>query len=139
MVPIFALQCHDVDMRVGIRELQQHASSVIRRVANGESVEVTDRGRPVARIVPIATGRPYDRMVAAGEIAVGNGRWAEIDPLSPLPGRSLSDGLVDGRSQRADPLSRTSARRAEGRAQARGATCGTRRPSSAVAARTTTT
>jgi len=71
-------------MRVGIRELKQHASSVSRRVANGESVEVTDRGRPVARIVPIQEAEPHERMVADGEITVGNGRWIDIDPLPPL-------------------------------------------------------
>lgn len=38
---------------VGIRALKQNASAVIARVANGESIEVTDRGRPVARIVPL--------------------------------------------------------------------------------------
>jgi prevent-host-death family protein len=85
-------------MRVGIRELKQNASSVIRRVANGESVEVTDRGRPVARIVPLQAADPYARMVADGEISVGNGRWGEIDPLPPLPGRSLSDALADLRA-----------------------------------------
>jgi len=85
-------------MRVGIRELKQHASAVIRRVASGESVEVTDRGKPVARIVPVDAGDAYDRMVADGELIVGNGRWAEIEPLPPLPGRSLSDALADLRS-----------------------------------------
>jgi prevent-host-death family protein len=85
-------------MRVGIRELKQNASSVIRRVVNGESVEVTDRGRPVARIVPMNAADQYDRMAADGEIAVGNGRWAEIDPLPPLPGRTLSDALADLRA-----------------------------------------
>jgi prevent-host-death family protein len=85
-------------MRVGIRELKQNASSVIRRVVNGESVEVTDRGRPVARILPIHAADPYDRLAADGEISIGNGRWTEIDPLPPLPGRSLSDALADLRA-----------------------------------------
>ncbi len=85
-------------MRVGIRDLKQHASAVIRRVVNGESVEVTDRGRPVARIVPIEAADAYERMVADGEIAVGNGRWAEIEPLPPLPGRSLSEALAELRA-----------------------------------------
>lgn len=38
---------------VGIRALKQNASAVIARVAKGESIEVTDRGRPVAKIVPL--------------------------------------------------------------------------------------
>jgi prevent-host-death family protein len=38
--------------RIGVRELRQHASRYLERVARGESLEVTDRGRPVARFVP---------------------------------------------------------------------------------------
>ncbi len=34
--------------RVGVRELRRQASEILRRVAAGETVEVTDRGRPVA-------------------------------------------------------------------------------------------
>jgi len=41
---------------VGLRELRQNASAVIRRVEAGEEVEVTVQGRPAAVIVPI-TGR----------------------------------------------------------------------------------
>lgn len=39
--------------RIGVRELRQHASRYLARVAGGESLEVTDRGRPVARLVPV--------------------------------------------------------------------------------------
>ncbi|HCO03412.1 MAG TPA: prevent-host-death family protein, partial [Actinobacteria bacterium] len=31
---------------VGIRELRQRASELLRRVEAGETIEVTDRGRP---------------------------------------------------------------------------------------------
>lgn len=34
--------------RIGVRELRRQASEILRRVAAGETVEVTDRGRPVA-------------------------------------------------------------------------------------------
>jgi len=37
--------------RVGVRELRRQASAILRRVATGETVEVTDRGRPVAVLV----------------------------------------------------------------------------------------
>lgn len=39
--------------QVGIRELKQNASAVVARVEDGESLEVTVQGRPVARLVPI--------------------------------------------------------------------------------------
>lgn len=41
-----------MDNRVGIRELQQHASAVINRVREGEILVVTDHGNPVAKIMP---------------------------------------------------------------------------------------
>ena len=39
--------------RIGVRELRQHASRYLARVRSGETIEVTDRGRPIARLVPI--------------------------------------------------------------------------------------
>jgi prevent-host-death family protein len=42
--------------RIGVRELRQNASRYLARVANGEPIEVTDRGRPVARLVPVPSG-----------------------------------------------------------------------------------
>lgn len=53
--------------RIGIRELRQHASRHITQVEHGETLEVTDRGRLVARIVPVHTD-PWDDMVASGRI-----------------------------------------------------------------------
>jgi len=41
--------------RIGVRELRQHASRYLERVARGEILEVTDRGKPVARLVPVHT------------------------------------------------------------------------------------
>ena len=47
--------------------MRQHASRYLARVARGESIEVTDRGRPIARLVPIA-GDPWTEMIAAGRV-----------------------------------------------------------------------
>ena len=53
---------------VGVRELRQRASDLLRLVEQGESVEITDRGRPVALLTPLPTGTPLERMRAAGDI-----------------------------------------------------------------------
>ena len=53
--------------RIGLRELRQHASRYIARVARGETVEVTQRGRLVARIVP-AGGDTWEDLILRGEI-----------------------------------------------------------------------
>lgn len=52
---------------VGIRALKQNASEVVARVKAGETVEITERGRPVARLTPIRTDR-YQELVDAGVI-----------------------------------------------------------------------
>ncbi|HEY7198724.1 MAG TPA: type II toxin-antitoxin system prevent-host-death family antitoxin [Candidatus Dormibacteraeota bacterium] len=38
--------------RIGIRALQVNAVAIVRRVAAGRRITVTDGGRPVARLVP---------------------------------------------------------------------------------------
>lgn len=52
---------------VGIRELRQRASEVLRRVEAGETVEVTDRGRPVALLTPVPQAEGLERLRADGE------------------------------------------------------------------------
>lgn len=52
---------------IGVRELRQHASRYLEEVAGGESIEITDRGHPIARLVPI-TGDPWKDLVNAGEV-----------------------------------------------------------------------
>ena len=42
--------------RVGVRELRHQASAILRRVAAGETVGVTDRGRPVAILMKTMPG-----------------------------------------------------------------------------------
>lgn len=39
---------------VGLRELQQQASDLVRRVEAGEEVTITVAGRPSARLVPVS-------------------------------------------------------------------------------------
>ncbi len=54
--------------RIGVRELRQHASRYLERVAQGEILEVTDRGRPVARLVPITSRDLWADMIASGRV-----------------------------------------------------------------------
>lgn len=42
---------------VGLRELRQDASGLVRRVEAGEEIEITVSGRPAARMVPPAPRR----------------------------------------------------------------------------------
>ena len=40
---------------VGLRELRQQASELVRRVEAGEEVTITVAGRPSARLIPVAS------------------------------------------------------------------------------------
>jgi len=68
--------------RIGVRELRQHASRYLERVAHGETLEVTDRGRPVARLVPITTDAWAD-MIAAGKVTPADD---DTDVADEMPG-----------------------------------------------------
>jgi prevent-host-death family protein len=53
---------------IGLRELNQNPSKAVARVRAGATILVTDRGRPVLRMVPeTAPSSLLDRLVAAGE------------------------------------------------------------------------
>jgi prevent-host-death family protein len=52
----------------GVRDLRDHLSRYLERVQAGEELTVTDRGRPVARLVPITDVRPFERLVAEGVV-----------------------------------------------------------------------
>lgn len=63
---------------VGVRELRQRASELLRLVAQGEIIEITDRGRPVAHLTPLPMGTALEQMRAAGEIEAAS---ADLDDL----------------------------------------------------------
>jgi prevent-host-death family protein len=85
---------------VGIRALKQNASAVVASVSKGEVVTITDRGRPVAQLSPLPSGR------LAGLLASGRARAPRRDihdlPI-PVPAASGGDALsADLRDARDD-------------------------------------
>jgi prevent-host-death family protein len=62
-----------MEASVGIRELKNSASSIIDRVEDGESIIVTKRGRPVARIVATSIAPHLARLVAEGTVRPSEG------------------------------------------------------------------
>jgi len=85
---------------VGIRELKPHASKVVARAAAGEIVTVTDRGRPVARLVSIACGRLRELRVS-GALRTPTRLLAELGPPCERAGDgpSLTELLLAMRDQ----------------------------------------
>ncbi len=63
-------------MQVSARELRQRLASVLRRVAAGEEVIVTLRGRPFASLKPLAEASQLD--------PIGFGMWKGREDLKDV-------------------------------------------------------
>jgi prevent-host-death family protein len=70
---------------VGVRELRQRASDLLRRVQQGETIEITDRGRPVAMLTPVPVGGGLERLRAAGDVDPATSDPTDLPPLVELP------------------------------------------------------
>jgi prevent-host-death family protein len=80
---------------VGVRELRQRASDLLRRVAGGETIEITDRGRPVALLSPISAGGPLDRLRASGNVEPATADLDDLtEPLAPQTGTELPSAVL---------------------------------------------
>jgi len=80
---------------VGVRELRQRASELLRLVEQGQVVRITDRGRPVAVLAPLDAVRdqsPLDRLRAAGHCRPGAPRPTDGWPEPLVLGSAMSPG-----------------------------------------------
>ncbi|HEX6331484.1 MAG TPA: type II toxin-antitoxin system prevent-host-death family antitoxin [Actinomycetota bacterium] len=69
------------DSRVGVRELRQNLSKYLRRVADGERLEVTDRGKPVAVLAPPSESTSaLQRLVSSGRARASHGDLLDLPP-----------------------------------------------------------
>ncbi len=81
---------------IGIRELRQQASKFLRLVQAGQTLQVTDRGRAVALLVPVPQESVLETLIAAGRAEPAAGDLLDLDPPLPpvkgvpLPGASLA-------------------------------------------------
>jgi prevent-host-death family protein len=85
---------------VGIRELRDHLSSWLEVVASGREITVTDRGRPVARIVPVTGRSKLDQLIAEGKVRppLRSPEPANVRPPIPVEG-SVSDLVIEQRKR----------------------------------------
>lgn len=82
---------------VGVRELRQRASELLRLVERGHSVRITDRGRPVAVLAPLPDTSPLDRLRATGVCRPGDAtpHTAWPAPLDTATSTPASDMLAE--------------------------------------------
>ena len=78
-----------------MRELRQRASEFLRDVEHGETVEVTARGRAVARIVPVRGETARDRLHAAGRVVAAKGDLLALGaPVSARAGVPMPSDVL---------------------------------------------
>jgi prevent-host-death family protein len=80
--------------RIGIRELRLSLSRAIQRVRRGETLEVTDRGRPVARIVPVLPVAGLNELISTGVLHPARADGPLPAPLD-LPSTMSSEEAID--------------------------------------------
>jgi prevent-host-death family protein len=88
---------------IGVGELRQNLSVFLRRVAQGETLRVTDHGHPIALLSPIRTtgDEVLDRLEAQGVLVRGRRRRGLLPkPLPATPGKpTLSEVLQQMRDE----------------------------------------
>ena len=94
------VRVHMAADRVGVRELRQNLSRYLRRVARGERLEVTERGKAVAILAPVdESGSALRRLVASGRARPPEG---DLLDLTPPGGPVTSKGTAALRELRED-------------------------------------
>jgi prevent-host-death family protein len=80
----------------GIRELRQRASELLRRVEAGETIEITDRGRPVAVLAPLPDQRAIDRLRAIGDLVSAASDLTDLpEPLPLAVGQEAPSSVLE--------------------------------------------
>lgn len=94
----------DIDRRparVGVRELRQNLSVYLDRVKDGETLEVTEHGIPVAELRPRGEDpvAAIDRLIAEGRITPAKYSHKDLTMPPVIPGRPTSEILQEMRDE----------------------------------------
>lgn len=85
---------------VGVRELRQAASQHIRAVEKGETIQVTERGKPVAMLVPVPRLAGWAGLEASGRLTPGKRDLLKHRPLPAKKGTRLPTEVLMGMRMR---------------------------------------
>jgi prevent-host-death family protein len=87
------------ELEVGVRDLRATLSRYLSQVAEGASLTVTDRGRPVARLIAADREPPgLQQLIETGRVALPD--RPATDPATwgrPTPKRSVADLVAEQR------------------------------------------
>jgi len=89
--------------KISSREFKNRQGRYLRRVGKGETLLVTNRGKPIAKVIPVdewetlSYEEKLDELVRQGHIR--RGRGGPLKPIKPVPlrGRPLSETITEDR------------------------------------------
>ena len=82
---------------IGIRELRDGLSKHLTLVKQGETITITEHGRPIARIVPVGPSK-LDELIALGLVTPAKRPKGPLPPpLKITDGPSLSEIVIEQR------------------------------------------
>jgi prevent-host-death family protein len=88
---------------IGIRELKEQLSGHIREVKNGATLVITERGKPVARLLPVeppdtSIEEKLHQLVKAGVISWSGRKLSPDVPTIPVRGpKTVAEMLIEDR------------------------------------------
>ena len=83
----------DTSAKVGLSELREELGKLVDLAASGQEIVITDRGRPVARLMPIES--PLEELIRQGHARPPNIDASELKKLGPpIKARGTVSDLV---------------------------------------------
>lgn len=86
---------------VGIRELKNGTSALVRRAQAGEVIVVTDRGKPIVQLARIEPEGPSEAERLASAVSAGRLSWSGGKPRglerAPRVAESVSSAVLEDR------------------------------------------
>jgi prevent-host-death family protein len=85
---------------VGIRELKARLSSYLRQVKDGATLIITERGKPIGRIVPVSPSLEtrLQELIQAGLVTWSGRKLMPMEPVARTRGvRTVADLLLEDR------------------------------------------
>lgn len=86
---------------VGVRELRDGLSAHLALVKEGETIVVTEHGKPIAKIVPYEGKSTLEELIDAGIVTPPKktGRFELPPPIVPTPGPPVSRYIAEEREE----------------------------------------
>lgn len=84
-------------MDIGIRELKARLSELVERAASGETIRVTDRGRPKAILGPVPSAIDLERGIEEGWLTPGVDEPPTVGRRRHQSGTSIADAMSEDR------------------------------------------